>query len=77
MQHKARSSLWAGRRHQVAMTRHLRLGHQLAGHAVGHAVPADALDRMTDGAMTVTRLLERNVRDVTWQDARDIYQAAF
>jgi alcohol dehydrogenase len=42
-----------------------------------HGVPADALDRMTDGAMTVTRLLERNVREVTWKDARAIYQAAF
>ena len=42
-----------------------------------HGVTADALDRMTDGAMTVTRLLERNVREVTWQDARAIYQAAF
>ena len=42
-----------------------------------HGVTEDALDRMTDGAMTVTRLLERNVREVTWQDARAIYQAAF
>jgi alcohol dehydrogenase len=42
-----------------------------------HGVTADALDRMTDGAMTVTRLLERNVREVTWADARAIYQAAF
>lgn len=42
-----------------------------------HGVPADALDRMTDGAMTVTRLLERNVREVTWDDARRIYDAAF
>jgi alcohol dehydrogenase class IV len=42
-----------------------------------HGVTADALDRMTDGAMTVTRLLERNVREVTWRDARAIYQAAF
>ncbi len=42
-----------------------------------HGVTADALDRMTDSAMTVTRLLERNVRDVTWKDARAIYQAAF
>ena len=41
-----------------------------------HGVPADALDRMTDGAMTVTRLLERNVRDVAWEDARRIYEAA-
>ncbi len=42
-----------------------------------HGVPADALDHMTDGAMTVTRLLERNVRPVTWDDARRIYEAAF
>ena len=42
-----------------------------------HGVPADALDRMTDGAMTVQRLLIRNVRDVSWDDARRIYEAAF
>jgi alcohol dehydrogenase class IV len=42
-----------------------------------HGVPADALDRMTDGAMTVTRLLVRNVREVRWEDARRIYDAAF
>jgi alcohol dehydrogenase class IV len=42
-----------------------------------HGVSSDALDRMTDGAMTVTRLLERNVREVTWDDARKIYETAF
>jgi alcohol dehydrogenase len=42
-----------------------------------HGVPADALDRMTDSAMTVKRLLDRNVREVTWEDARRIYEAAF
>jgi alcohol dehydrogenase class IV len=42
-----------------------------------HGVPADALDRMTDGAMTVTRLLVRNVREVTWDDARKIYEDAY
>jgi len=42
-----------------------------------HGVPSDALDRMTDGAMTVTRLLERNPREVKWDDARRIYEAAF
>jgi alcohol dehydrogenase class IV len=41
-----------------------------------HGVEADALDRMTDGAMTVTRLLDRNVREVSWRDARNIYEAA-
>lgn len=42
-----------------------------------HGVPADAIDRMTDSAMTVQRLLERNVREVRWEDARRIYEAAF
>jgi len=42
-----------------------------------HGVPSDALDRMTDGAMTVTRLLDRNVRTVEWADARKIYEAAY
>ena len=42
-----------------------------------HGVPKDALDRMADGAMTVSRLLERNVRQVEWHDARQIYEAAF
>jgi alcohol dehydrogenase len=42
-----------------------------------HGVARDALDRMATGAMTVTRLLERNVRPVTWEDARRIYEAAY
>jgi alcohol dehydrogenase class IV len=41
-----------------------------------HGVTAEALDRMADGAMTVSRLLDRNVRKVTWQDARRIYESA-
>lgn len=41
-----------------------------------HGVGSDALDRMTDHAMTVTRLLDRNVREVTWDDAHKIYEAA-
>jgi alcohol dehydrogenase class IV len=56
-----------------AMVRDCRIPLRLSEHGV----TADALDRMTDGAMTVTRLLERNVREVTWKDARAIYQAAF
>jgi len=34
------------------------------------------LDRMTDGAMTVSRLPDRNVRQVKWHDARQNYEAA-
>lgn len=39
-------------------------------------VPTDAIERMARSAMTVTRLLERNVREVTCQDAIDIYRRA-
>lgn len=35
-----------------------------------------AIERMASAAMTVQRLLERNPRTVTEQDARDIYRAA-
>jgi alcohol dehydrogenase class IV len=40
-------------------------------------VPRDAIDRMASAAMTVTRLLNLNVREVTLADARDIYHKAF
>jgi alcohol dehydrogenase class IV len=43
----------------------------------GLNVPPDAVGRMADGAMTVTRLLDRNVRTVTRDDAVAIYQRAF
>ena len=42
-----------------------------------HGVTRDSIPRMADGAMTVTRLLERNVRDVTWDDACRIYEEAY
>ncbi|MDW8262588.1 MAG: iron-containing alcohol dehydrogenase [Phycisphaerales bacterium] len=40
-------------------------------------VPENALERLARSAMTVTRLLDRNVRTVTLQDAIDIYRKAF
>ncbi|MET0498673.1 MAG: iron-containing alcohol dehydrogenase [Steroidobacteraceae bacterium] len=40
-------------------------------------VPQSAVDRMAKAAMTVKRLLDRNLREVTEQDARDIYMKAF
>jgi len=44
---------------------------------LGHfGIDASAIDRMATAAMTVTRLLERNLRVVTEQDAKDIYRAA-
>jgi alcohol dehydrogenase class IV len=39
-------------------------------------VPADAIDHLARSAMTVTRLLERNVRPLTLADATDIYRRA-
>ena len=40
-------------------------------------VPAGAIDRMAKAAMTVTRLLNLNVREMTLSDATDIYRKAF
>lgn len=40
-------------------------------------IPEDAIERMADGALTVTRLLDRNVRTVTREDAIGIYRKAF
>ena len=40
-------------------------------------VPESAIQRMAESAMTVTRLLERNVRPVTMSDAIKIYRRAF
>jgi len=40
-------------------------------------VPNDAIERMARSAMTVTRLLDRNVRTVTFEDAVEIYRRAF
>lgn len=42
-----------------------------------HGVRKESIPRMADGAMTVTRLLERNVREVAWDDACRIYERAF
>jgi len=40
-------------------------------------IPHSAIERMARSAMTVTRLLERNVREVTLSDATDIYRRAY
>lgn len=39
-------------------------------------VPASAIPRMAESAMTVTRLLDRNVRQVNLDDALEIYRRA-
>jgi alcohol dehydrogenase class IV len=48
----------------------------IPAHMTQLGVPADAVERMARSAMTVTRLLERNVREVTFEDAIDIYRRA-
>ena len=40
-------------------------------------VPPDAIERMAESAMSVQRLLVRNVREVTLHDAIEIYRRAF
>jgi alcohol dehydrogenase len=54
------------------------LSHQCGlPDTLGHfGIDASAIDRMSAAAMTVQRLLERNLRVVTEQDAKAIYRAA-
>ncbi len=40
-------------------------------------IPADAVPRLVQSAMTVTRLLKNNLREITAADAEGIYRAAF
>ena len=42
-----------------------------------HGIPRDALHRLADAAMGVTRLLKNNPRAISRDDARRIYEAAF
>jgi alcohol dehydrogenase class IV len=40
-------------------------------------VPKEAIDSLAESTMTVTRLLKNNLREVTLQDAKKIYEEAF
>ena len=40
-------------------------------------IPADAIDKLAEGAIKVQRLLKNNPREVTLDDAKAIYRAAF
>ena len=42
-----------------------------------HGIPRDALPRIAQAGMQVTRLLKNNPREVTPDDALRIYEAAF
>lgn len=46
-------------------------------HIAKLGVPPDAIERMAESAMSVQRLLVRNVREVTLGDAIEIYRRAF
>jgi alcohol dehydrogenase class IV len=43
----------------------------------GLGVPAEAIPRMAEATMKVTRLLRNNLREVTAADAEAIYRAAY
>jgi alcohol dehydrogenase class IV len=49
----------------------------IPAHIADLGVPASAIDRLAESALTVQRLLQQNPRTVTLQDARDIYRRAF
>lgn len=40
-------------------------------------IPADVIDQLATSAMEVQRLLKNNIREVTHEDAKSIYQSAF
>jgi alcohol dehydrogenase class IV len=40
-------------------------------------IPADSIDHLAESAMTVTRLLKNNVREITIEDAKQIYRDAY
>ncbi|VAV92047.1 Alcohol dehydrogenase [hydrothermal vent metagenome] len=40
-------------------------------------IPEDAIDRMAAGAIKIQRLLKNNLREVSFEDARAIYRAAY
>jgi alcohol dehydrogenase class IV len=48
----------------------------IPAHMAQLGVPTDSIERMARSAMTVTRLLERNVREVRFEDAIEIYRRA-
>jgi alcohol dehydrogenase class IV len=49
----------------------------IPSHLSEVGVPKDAIERMAKSAMTVTRLLRNNVRELTLQDAQSIYEGAY
>lgn len=61
----------------LAFIRQLNTRCGIPEHIAELGVPASAIDRMADSALTVQRLLVQNPRTVTLQDARDIYRRAF
>lgn len=49
----------------------------IPSHLSEVGVPKDAIERMAKSAMTVTRLLRNNLRELTLQDAQSIYEGAY
>lgn len=60
----------------VERIEHLSRQCGVTGGMSAHGISANAIPHMAAAAMTVTRLLERNLRVVTEEDAARIYQAA-
>jgi alcohol dehydrogenase class IV len=48
----------------------------IEAHLSAYGISSNAIPGMAAAAMSVTRLLERNLREVTEEDARRIYEAA-
>jgi len=61
----------------VEMVKKLILDCQVPGRLSELEIPESALETMASSAITVTRLLKNNVREVTYEDALEIYKKAY
>jgi alcohol dehydrogenase class IV len=61
----------------LAKIRELSLAVKIPAKLSSFNIPESAIEGMAKSAMTVTRLLERNVRQLTIEDAISIYRRAF
>ena len=72
-----------GRTHEETARRGLEIIQKLSRdigipqHLSELDIPRDAIPRMAEGAMKVTRLLVNNPRELTLANARSIYEAAY
>ena len=64
-------------RHGIARIRELIAECRIPSRLSDVQIPFEAIDRLAEGALKVQRLLKNNLREVTLDDAKAIYRAAY